>query len=129
MPAVARSDPFEDADEIRLASQDQISEWEEEVERWLPEAVGHSVHDWLLTDGTDLDHFMDCEPTGERDERGEELHWATAESWNYDRTTEQLVAVGRIVRRKYRLVKWAIALVGAAAVLCLGTAILDAVLP
>ena len=47
----------------------------------------------------------------------------------YARTTEQLVAVGRIVRRKYRLVKWAVALVGAAAVLCLGTAILDAVLP
>lgn len=47
----------------------------------------------------------------------------------YDRTMEQLFAVSGIVRRKYRLVKWAIALVGAAAVLCLGTALLDAVLP
>ena len=74
-------DPFEDADELRFASQDQIGEWEEEVKRWLPEAVGHSVYDSLLTDEADLVHLMDWESTGERDERGEELHWATAGSW------------------------------------------------
>ena len=97
---MARSDPFEDADEIKLASQDQISEWEEEVERWLPEAVGYSVYEALLTDCSDLTGFMDMEPTGERNERGEEAHGPTTESWEGARAT--LLRYGVDMRSRYQ---------------------------
>ena len=47
----------------------------------------------------------------------------------YDRATQQLHVVSKIVLRKYELVKRAIVLLGIAAVLCLGTALLDATVP
>ncbi len=47
----------------------------------------------------------------------------------YDRAAQQLFAVSTIVKRKYELVQRAIVLLGIAAVLCLGTALLHALLP
>ncbi len=47
----------------------------------------------------------------------------------YARTTSQLLVVSGIVLRKYKLVKRAIVLLGIAAALCLGAALLDAALP
>lgn len=47
----------------------------------------------------------------------------------YDRAAGQLHAVSKIVLRKYELVKRAIVLLSAAAGLCLGAALLDALLP
>lgn len=76
------SDPSGGGYEIRFAPDDQIGEWEEEVERWLPEAVGYSVHDALLTDDADLTDFMDIEPTGEETDEGHVIAWVTAESWD-----------------------------------------------
>ena len=73
--------PFEDMDEIRFAPDDQIGEWEEEIERWLPEAVGYSVYDVLITDDSHLDDFMDTEPTGKIDEWGYTIVRFTVESW------------------------------------------------
>lgn len=76
--------PFEGKD-IKLAPDTGIIEWETEVERWLPEAVGYSVYDALLTDGSDLTDFMDMEPTGELGENGETIAWVTGESWDRGR--------------------------------------------
>lgn len=66
---------------MRFASDDQAGEWEEEIERWLPEAVGYSVYDALLTDLSDLTDFVDNEPTGRRNEFGHRIVRPTAESW------------------------------------------------
>jgi len=68
-------------DEIRFAPDDQIGEWEKEVERWLPEAVGYSIYDALLTDESDLTDFMDTEPTGKRNKWGHQMVDYTSESW------------------------------------------------
>lgn len=67
--------------EVRFAPDDQIAEWEEEVERWLPEAVGYSVRDALLTDGANLTDFMDMEPTGEHTQSGHQIVWVTPARW------------------------------------------------
>lgn len=47
----------------------------------------------------------------------------------YERVAQQLYAVSEIVLRKYELLKSAIVLLGVAAVLCLGVALLDAIAP
>jgi hypothetical protein len=53
----------------------------------LPEAVGYSVYDALLTDESDLTDLMDTEPTGERNEWGHQMVDYTAESWERARAT------------------------------------------
>lgn len=44
---------------MRFAPDGQLRECHEEIERWLPVAVGYSVYDSLLTDKSDLTDFMD----------------------------------------------------------------------
>jgi hypothetical protein len=74
--------------EIRFAPSDQIGEWEEEIQRWLPEAVGYSIFDAFVTDLSDLRDFMETDLENPRtDEGGREYYGTTGESWRRARTS------------------------------------------
>ncbi len=74
--------------EIRFAPSEQIGEWIEEIERWLPEAVGYSIFDAFVTDLSDLRDFMETDFENPlADENGREYHGPTGESWRRARTT------------------------------------------
>lgn len=70
-----------DTETIEFAPSSLIEEWEEEIERWLPEATGHSVYGALVTDLSALEDFMETDydnpVTGED---GEEFFDKTPES-------------------------------------------------
>ncbi len=85
----ARPEDFLDEEGgIRFAPSDQIGEWEEEIERWLPEAVGYSIFEALVTDLSDLRDFMEADLENPRtDEDGREYYGPTGESWRRARTS------------------------------------------
>lgn len=73
---------------IRFAPSDQIGEWEEEIERWLPEAVGYSIFDALVTDLSDLRDFMETDlENPQTDEDGRRYYGPTGESRRRARTS------------------------------------------
>jgi hypothetical protein len=58
----ARAEDFlDEGGEIRFAPSDRIGEWVEEIERWLPEAVGYSIFGVLVMDLSDLRDFMETD--------------------------------------------------------------------
>jgi hypothetical protein len=85
----ARAEDFlDDGGEIRFAPSDRIGEWVEEIERWLPEAVGYSIFGVLVTDLSDLRDFMETNLENPRtDEDGREYYGPTGESWRRARTS------------------------------------------
>jgi hypothetical protein len=90
-----RCEPFTHPEEfldeegkIRFAPAEQIGEWVEEIERWLPEAVGYSIFDAFVTDLSDLRDLMETDVENPRtDENGREYFGPTGESWRRARTT------------------------------------------
>ncbi len=87
-PFARPEDFLDEGGEIRFAPSDQIGEWEEEIERWLPEAVGYSIFDAFVTDLSDLRDFMETDLENPRtDEGGREYYGPTGESWRRARTS------------------------------------------
>ncbi len=90
-----RSEPFtrpedflDEEGEIHFAPSEQIGEWVEEIERWLPEAVGYSIFEAFVTDLSDLRDFMETDLENPlTDENGREYYGPTGESWRRARTT------------------------------------------
>lgn len=79
--------------EIHFAPSDQIGEWEEEIERWLPEATGFSVFGALVTDLSALDDFLEMDFDNPReDEQGQTYCGPTQEAWS--RAREILLRYG-----------------------------------
>ncbi len=87
-PFTRPEDFLDEGGEIRFAPSDQIGEWEEEIERWLPEAVGYSIFDAFVTDWSDLRDFVETDLENPRTgEDGREYHGPTGESWRRARTS------------------------------------------
>lgn len=78
---------------IQFAPSDQIEEWEEEIERWLPDATGFSIYDALVTDLSGLEDFMETDLDNPReDDWGSVYYGPTEESW--ERAREVLLRYG-----------------------------------
>jgi len=87
-PFTRPEDFLDEEGEIRFAPSDQIGEWEEEIERWLPEAVGYSIFDAFVTDLSDLRDFMETDLENPRTgEDGRQVYGPTGESWRRARTS------------------------------------------
>lgn len=87
-PFTRPEDFLDEEGRISFAPSDQIGEWEEEIERWLPEAVGYSIFDALVTDLSGLADFMEMDLDKPRtDEDGREYYGPTGEGWRRARSS------------------------------------------
>jgi hypothetical protein len=87
-PFTRPEDFLDEEGRIRFAPSDQIGEWEEEIERWLPEAVGYSIFDALVTDLSGLTDFMETDLENPRtDEDGREYYGLTGKGWQRARSS------------------------------------------